>query len=350
MKIRKGFTLIELLVVISIISLLMAILLPALGRARETGKRTVCISDLKQLTMSWSLYASDNGEKLVNGAPTPGNADEPLRHCDPAVYPGCGSPDGCSGVSCNHKAWAPRPPPANDDPTFSIGGVSWHVNETPWIGPAWKDLGSFYSCTPAPEDCQKCAIETGALYRYVRLNKIYTCPDGKKGEMETYSIMDGMNGEYMYRAGGGPSNGEAIVKALCYKTLGAVKKTSERAVFIDEGYATSDSYACHYYRHQWYDFPPVRHGNGTTVSYADGHAEWWKYRGVETVKFGKIWDSSACSVDAWYDPVTGTTVNGNVLSASCPSLNDLYKMQVSCWGSVGYDIQTVMPNCKVNAD
>jgi prepilin-type processing-associated H-X9-DG protein len=187
------------------------------------------------------------------------------------------------------------------------------------------------------------------LYKYVRQNKIYTCPDGKKGEMVTYSIMDGMNGEYMYRAGGGGPNGEATVKALCYKTMGAIKKTSERAVFLDEGYATSDSYACHYYQQQWYDFPPVRHGNGTTVSYADGHAEWWKYRGTQTVAFAKIWDSAG-SVDAWYNPVTGTTVNGSVLSASCPSLNDLYKMQASCWGNVGYDIQTVMPNCKVSAD
>tara|TARA_B100000683_G_C12466336_1_gene546137 strand:- start:757 stop:1506 length:750 start_codon:yes stop_codon:yes gene_type:complete len=55
-----GFTLIELLVVISIISLLVAILLPALGRARKAARNIVCQSTIKQLGM-WSFtYASDN--------------------------------------------------------------------------------------------------------------------------------------------------------------------------------------------------------------------------------------------------------------------------------------------------
>ena len=57
---RKGFTLIELLVVIAIIALLMAILMPALQRAREQGKRTACLNNLKQLTLAWIMYADDN--------------------------------------------------------------------------------------------------------------------------------------------------------------------------------------------------------------------------------------------------------------------------------------------------
>ena len=49
MKRHKGFTLVELLVVIAIIALLMGILMPALNRAREQGKRGVCLNNLKQL-------------------------------------------------------------------------------------------------------------------------------------------------------------------------------------------------------------------------------------------------------------------------------------------------------------
>lgn len=56
---QKGFTLIELLVVIAIIALLIAILLPALGRARESAKRGTCASNLKQIFTSLTLYGQD---------------------------------------------------------------------------------------------------------------------------------------------------------------------------------------------------------------------------------------------------------------------------------------------------
>ncbi|MGE4286803.1 MAG: type II secretion system protein, partial [Phycisphaerae bacterium] len=46
--VEKGFTLIELLVVISIIAMLMAIMMPALGKARESARMTLCKTNLKQ--------------------------------------------------------------------------------------------------------------------------------------------------------------------------------------------------------------------------------------------------------------------------------------------------------------
>ncbi len=67
MRSRKAFTLIELLVVIAIIAILMAILFPVLRRAKEQGKRTVCLANLKQLTAAWNLYADDYDGKIVNG-------------------------------------------------------------------------------------------------------------------------------------------------------------------------------------------------------------------------------------------------------------------------------------------
>ena len=57
---RSAFTLIELLVVISIISLLISIILPALGQARETGRRAVCGSNLRQIGLSFAQYTQDN--------------------------------------------------------------------------------------------------------------------------------------------------------------------------------------------------------------------------------------------------------------------------------------------------
>lgn len=60
----RGFTLIELLVVIAIIAILAGMLLPSLSRAKESGKRIACVNNLRQLSISLSLYAGNNDGKF----------------------------------------------------------------------------------------------------------------------------------------------------------------------------------------------------------------------------------------------------------------------------------------------
>lgn len=62
---RRGFTLIELLVVISVIVLLMALLLPALSRARKQARAVVCQANLKQWGLHFAAFASENDGRLL---------------------------------------------------------------------------------------------------------------------------------------------------------------------------------------------------------------------------------------------------------------------------------------------
>ncbi|GEM_PF-2133206 len=75
MKKEKAFTLVELLVVISIIAMLLAVLMPALSKARATARWVVCGSNLKQWGYTLQGYATENSGKLMatvdNGGPVP---------------------------------------------------------------------------------------------------------------------------------------------------------------------------------------------------------------------------------------------------------------------------------------
>lgn len=73
---RKGFTLIELLVVIAIISILAALSLPILGRAREAARRVSCSSNMSQIGKGMILYADQGGNNGIY--PTMATGTDPL--------------------------------------------------------------------------------------------------------------------------------------------------------------------------------------------------------------------------------------------------------------------------------
>ena len=128
-----GFTLVELLVVIAIIAVLMAILLPALNRAREQGKRAVCLNNVHTLTLAWMMYCDENDERL------------------PRAY----------------------------------------TDKDGWI----QDIPGYrFNPEKAPRDMQLKALRDGKLFPYLRTTDIFRCPVAKKDEFRTYSIPHAMNG------------------------------------------------------------------------------------------------------------------------------------------------------------
>ena len=62
----EAFTLIELLVVIAIIAILASLLLPAIGKSKLKGEALTCANNIRQLSIAWHLYATENGDLLVN--------------------------------------------------------------------------------------------------------------------------------------------------------------------------------------------------------------------------------------------------------------------------------------------
>ena len=222
MENKRGFTLIELLIVIAVIAILFAILMPALNKAKEAGKRAACMYNLKNLSYAWNMYADDNKDRI------------------------------CSGRLGTSNNGAPA-----------------------WCG----DASTPQSGVVRSQTEQEAAIRSGALFSYVKTFSAYRCSTSVRGEFESYAIVDGMNGE-----GADLSAAEKTISGLICKNRNEIRHPSSRIVFLDEGYITPSSFAVRYSHEYWWDIPAIRHGGGCTFSFGDTHVDYHKWDGKDTIQ------------------------------------------------------------------
>lgn len=225
---RSGFTLIELLVVIAIIAILAAILFPIFVNAQEHARMAKCLNNLKQLTTAFQQYVDEN-----NGM-------------TPKIAP--------------YTAWSP------DIPQNWSGCIETFVSDDP---------------------------RQGSLWRYVRNMAVYICPtdvgreasgltpepkttlEQRKAYPLSYSLSQEMNQYYgnsfhpiKFEAGIAGRSG----KVLLFEHESRTCQKKPDGTIIQQG--INDGLNLWSYEQ---DLPDDIHYNGTTVSYADGHAKWVSY-------------------------------------------------------------------------
>jgi len=282
---RAGFTLIELLVVIAVIAILMAILIPVANMARERGQRAVCMSNLRQLTLAWVAYAEEHDSKLVLG-------------------------QGFTGSGSGNRR---------------IEG---------WLGDAFHYPENRSELMENPKK--------GALWPYIQDIDVYRCPRGRTGHAATYTIVSaangvGVEGTYLDLPGGvnsvelthfGRRVGRTVLR-LTRLTDIISPGAAQRAVFIDNG-QTNAGFIVHYLypKWDWRNAPPIHHSDGVSLSMADGHVEYWKWKGRETLNMPRRFlYSGGLSFQMLEEDYEPQTEDG---------LYDLQRLQRATWGRLGY--------------
>src|ERR1035437_10060851 len=292
---RRGFTLIELLVVIAIIAILAALLLPALAKAKAKAQQITCVSNAKQLSLSFQLYAVDFNDLYPpnpdDGTTTPG-------------YIWCSGQAGIGGAD-------EFDPDLMKDPNRTLIAPYIANNAGLFHCPADTRIGLYNGAGLYPNSNLKGTQVRAA--RSVSMNQAVGTVD------PVYSANGNGHGGIPNKPTNGPwLNGNPGGNTAAngpYATFGKTSSfrsgASPSKIFMqcdesiysinDAGLATSANPNVKVF----IDFPSTAHNGGCGFSFCDGHAEIHKWRGsaikLNAVALGQHGASSPLDqVDWWW--------------------------------------------------
>ncbi|HEX5400659.1 MAG TPA: type II secretion system protein [Verrucomicrobiae bacterium] len=237
---RNGFTLIELLVVIAIIAILAGLLIPVLARAKTSAQGISCLSNMKQLQLAAILYANNNDEYLPNNVP---------------LAPQYGG-DSTTGKPC----WV--------DGTLTSSGIS--------ENPFGCGTNAFYLGVEGKTGFGVTLI--GSIGPYANAAGVYRCPADKYPDPNWHVTRIRSCSMNLQIGTGYQGFGADNVNYVEFKRtsdFGGSLAASDCFVFLDENPQSLND--------GWFEYildgsrindrPAVNHGEASSFSFADGHAE-----------------------------------------------------------------------------
>jgi len=254
---KSAFTLIELLVVIAIIAILAAMLLPALAKSKTKAQGIHCINSLKQLMLGWSMYATDNQDRVAKTG-------------------------GMDVFVADPNAASIQPGGANEQ----------------WC-PGSVDAGSGAAST------NYLLIEKGMIYPQVKSRSVYKCPADKKSYLGSPTVRSMSMNCWFNPINQWTETAGKVIKKTTDMTAPAPAMTwvtiDENPNSINDGWFVVNVTRGAPTSLQWVDYPATYHNKSGGLSFADGHAEMkkWKDTSVQNVPPGNPRTSSSAGDLGW---------------------------------------------------
>ena len=242
----NAFTLVELLVVIAIIAILAAMLLPALSKAKIKAMTANCLSNQKQLAVAWTMYADDNNGALVNFDTVKNASGEtPWRYAVPNTVPAI--------------------PPGADAQTKVMLLL-------------------------------QAGYQQGALYSYAPNVNVIHCPADARSRNTVVLGPTASPGNYAYGsyAASGGLNGVVYAPDATLKKQSSLLKPSDRYLWIEENDPRGENQSSwvmkpgtppDFTTAAFVDSVAAWHGETSTFSWADGHAESHRWLDKVTITY-----------------------------------------------------------------